>query len=240
MDTKSRDELFPAFVLHRRDYGNSSLLLEIFSRPHGRFPVIAKGAKRPRNAGAALLQPFSPLLMNIVGRGEVKNLKQVEAADRPIPITGAGLYCGFYLNELIVRLLGRNDAHEELYDHYAAALVSLSGDADQAAALRRFELQLLEETGYAMVLDRDAERGEPLKPDARYDYDPERGPVECLSGSGVAVSGATLLALGAGAALDAQQTREAKELMRRVLARYLGDKPLKSREMFKKLFVKSS
>ncbi len=234
-----RDRLFPCYVLHRRDYANTSLLVEVFSRAHGRFPLVAKGAKRGRRATAALLQPFRPLLVAFAGRGEVKNLRQVEAVGTAPAIVGEGLYCGFYLNELIVRLVGRNDAHERLFDHYDETLRALAARGDTARTLRRFERQLLAETGYAMVLDREADDGAPLRPDGRYDYDPERGPVPCVGGrGGFSVAGRTLLALADDAPLQGAEAAEAKALMRQVLATYLGPKPLKSREMFQQLLTR--
>jgi DNA repair protein RecO (recombination protein O) len=229
--------LLEGFVLHRRDYGNSSLLLELFTRASGRFPVVAKGAKRSRRGDAALLQPFRPLWIGVGGRGEVKSLARVEAAAAPTPVSGRALYCGFYLNELILRMLDRADPHEVLYDHYRDALSDLGGGREEAQVLRRFELQLLEQTGYAMVLDREVDGNGPLRSQARYRYEPESGPVECRPGDpGFSVSGATLLALATGAALEGACAREAKELLRRVLAGYLGPQPLKSRELFRKIY----
>lgn len=220
-------------VLHRSDYSNTSLLLEILSRGHGRFPVIARGAKRRKSPSAGLLQPFRPLLVSVSGRGEVKTLIQVEA-DGPAPVlTGRPLYCGFYLNELIMRLLARNDPHESLYDHYRAALNGLADGLAENLLLRRFEVRLLEQTGYAMILDRDVESGLPIDGAGRYRYVPDRGPLACLNGDpGFHVAGDTLLDLAAGRAAG----REARELMRRVLATHLGDRPLKSRELFRNLF----
>jgi DNA repair protein RecO (recombination protein O) len=181
-----------------------------------------------------LLQPFRPLLIALGGRGEVKTLTRVEPASPAHALGGRGLYCGFYLNELLLRLLGRADPHEHLFDHYAVALAGLAQAPDPAPTLRRFELRLLEELGYALVLDRDAERQRPLRPQARYRYDPDRGPVESPADApGFSVAGRTLLALAGGEALDATQAREAKELMRRVLDRHLGGRPLKSRELFR-------
>jgi DNA repair protein RecO (recombination protein O) len=158
----------------------------------------------------------------------------VEPASAAHPLRGRGIYCGLYLNELLVRLLGRGDPHEHLFDHYAAALGGLAREPEPGPTLRRFELRLLEELGYAMVLDRDAEGGHPLRAETRYRYDPERGPVECAADApGFSVSGGTLLALGGAGALEPEQAREARELMRRVLDRYLGGRPLRSRELFR-------
>ncbi len=230
------DQLFECHVLHRRDYSNTSLLLELFSPRHGRFPVIAKGVKRPRSANAALLQPLRPLWVKVTGRGEVKTLGRVEQGGPGVQLMGRALYCGFYLNELLIRLLGRGDANEHLYANYVQALSQLQAEPDPSPVLRRFELRLLREIGYAMVLEQDADSGAPLKPDSRYRYDPEHGPVTSLTGdAGFSVSGRTLLGLAHGEVLDTAGAREARQLMRRVLGHYLGDKPLKSRELFRHL-----
>lgn len=239
METSAPDQLLDCYVLHRWDHGNTSLLLELFCRALGRFPALAKGAKRPRSPGASVLQPFSPLLIAVSGRGEVKTLRKVEPAGSLSRLGGEALYCGFYLNELIMRMLGRSDPHERLYDHYGVALAGLAAEPDVAPVLRRFELRLLEQTGYAMVLEREAEHGRPLRSEARYRYDPERGPLECPPGvSAFSVSGHTLMALAADRELDKQSAREAKALMRRVLSWHLGDRPLKSRELYHQLFLK--
>ena len=236
----TRDQLIDCYVLHRRDYSNTSLLLELFSRFHGRFPAIAKGAKRRNNPAAALLQPFHRLSLSLSGRGEMKIIGRIEGGGRGIEFNGKAIYCGLYLNELLTRLLGRNDAHEQLFDYYVMALESLGQGQDFARVLRRFELRLLAEIGYAMVLEHEVENAVALIPGGRYAYDPERGPVPQVAGSGgFSVSGATLLGLAAERDLEGTQAREAKELMRRVLAHHLGGKPLKSRELFIQTFVKS-
>ena len=227
------DRLFPCYVLHRRDFGNTSLVVELFAQELGRIPALAKGAKQPRTPGAALLQPFRPLLIALSGRGEMRTLRRLEPGATVPPLLGRALYCGFYVNELVVRLLGRGDPHERLFEYYGGTLGALAVDGDQAAILRRFELRLLEEIGYALVLNRDVTSGEPLRPSARYRYDPERGPIGCGDqdppGS---IAGSTLLALAGDGDLEAAAAREARDLMRRVLSHHLGGKPLKSRELF--------
>ncbi|MEJ2325871.1 MAG: DNA repair protein RecO, partial [Chromatiaceae bacterium] len=155
-----RDRLCRCFVLHRRDFGNTSLLIEVFSAEEGRLPVLAKGAKRGRRSTAADLQPFRPLWLGWVGRGEVKTLIRTEPAGCPIGLPGTALFCGFYLNELLMRLVGRHDPHEGLFAFYHAALTELAQGAHLDSALRRFELRLLREVGYAIILDRDAFSGE--------------------------------------------------------------------------------
>ncbi|MCG6939786.1 MAG: DNA repair protein RecO [Thiohalocapsa sp.] len=236
----NRDLLQPAYVLHRRDYGDTSLLLEIFTAGHGRLPVVAKGARRARRAGssqAALLQPYQPLLLAWSGRGEVKTLTRAEPAGRAPMLVGDALYCGFYVNELLLRLLGRQDGDQVIFAAYQTVLAELAGGGDVETGLRRFELTLLGQLGYRPPLDRDADTGEPIRADLRYVCDPERGPVpappgEVPSAAAGVVSGATLLALQAGAELAAVQAREARDLMRLLLAPHLGERPLQSRALF--------
>lgn len=226
------------FVIHRRDYSNTSLLLELFTLEHGRLPAIARGAKSGRGAKALLLRPFQPLLAGISGRGEVLTLGQVEPEGRAFDLDGPRLYCGFYLNELLMRLLGRNDPHPDLFASYLETLSGLSGTDAVDGWLRHFEVNMLKELGYALLLTHEEDTGEPVEPDACYRYEIEQGPVRVLRHDGrdpLLVAGRTLLALQHRSEMDVQSRREARDLMRSILAFYLGDKPLKSRELFQPL-----
>lgn len=239
MDKAARDHLQRCFLLHRRDFGNSSLILEVFSGVHGRIAVLAKGAKRPRrgSAGAEVLQPFRPLWLSWSGRGEVKTLIRSEPAGPAFGLAGTPLFCGFYLNELLVRLLGRGDPHEDLFAFYHLALTSLAQGEEQGGVLRQFELRLLHEIGYSVVLDLEAESGRPVAPDRRYVLEPESGLRLAVGGDtqpSVSVSGETLLCLAAGGPLHGPMSREARAFTRRLLEPYLGDRPLKSRELFRR------
>ena len=225
--------LYQAFVLHRRDYGDTSLLVEVFALGQGRFPAIARGARRSRRSSSALLQPFQPLWVGLAGRGEVRTLTRVESAGRPLGLAGVALPCGFYLNELLMRLLGRGDPHDPLFGLYQAALVGLEVGEGLHGALRRFELRLLEELGYGPALDVTAD-GEPIRPDGRYRLEPGQAPVPA---DGVhrdgTLGGCTLLALATDAPLQGDQQREARSLLRALLAPHLGTKPLQSRELLR-------
>jgi len=227
--------LLRALVLHRRDYGNTSLLLELFAAGLGRVPAIAKGARRGRTPRSALLQPFQPLWVGLVGRGEVLTLTGCEAAGRPFTLGGRALPCGFYLNEVLLRLLGRQDPQDAAFAFYHEALGHLAAGADLDSVLRRFEVRLLEVLGYAPSLDLVVDGGAPVQPDRHYLVEPGRGTRAAPDdGSGERVSGATLLALARGDVLGAGQVREARVLLRRLLAPHLGPRPLKSRELFRR------
>jgi DNA repair protein RecO (recombination protein O) len=225
------------FVLHQRDYSESSLLLEAYTRAHGRVGLIAKGARRPSSRLRGVLKPFQGLLLSFSGRGDLMLLTAAEPDGIAPPLSGEALYCGFYLNELLMRLLHRHDPHESLYDRYRIALASLASGGSSESILRVFEKHLLGEIGYGLVLQRDTQQ-DALDPDGYYDYVADRGPVPIrhpeLRGrlEGVRVSGATLIALADERLEGTTVLREAKMLMRELLAVRLGDRPLHSRRLF--------
>ncbi len=223
-----------AFILHHSHYGESSLLVEVFARDHGRLGLIAKGARRPRSSLRALLVPFQPLLIDWVGRGDLGTLAGAEPAGGAIELSGGQTYCGLYLNELLVRLLHRHDPHEDLFDIYCLSLARLRDPDVTEVALRLFEKHLLQDLGYGLVLDREVSGNSPIAADVDYDYVLDRGPVPApAADGGIRVRGASLLALALGQFPDAAALRESKALTRACLARHLGDRPLHSRSLFR-------
>ncbi len=227
--------MFRSYLLHCKPYSNSSLLVECFTSEHGRFPAIAKGVKRSKKAGHALLQPFNSLLINFSGRGEVKTLSGYEQENESIILKGKNLYCGFYLNEVLMRILARNDPHAELFDHYENTLKELSSTTDVEPVLRSFEVVLLNELGYGLLLDQEAETGKQINHDSFYEFEIEYGPKEINRPYRNAINGSTLHALAGNIPYHDREKSQARMLMRRVLAHYLGDRPLKSRELFKSI-----
>mgnify|MGYP002713087432 CR=1 FL=1 len=226
----------PAFILHRRDYSNSSLLLECFTEADGRFPAIAKGVKRRKQGGMGLLQPFTPLQIRCSGRGEVKTLTHYESATSQPPLQGKSLYCGFYLNELLMRMLQRNDPHEQLFLNYSRLLHQLARTGVDEASLRYFELDLLEEVGYGVTLEQESASGEPVRPGTSYRYVHEQGLVAIAGDEQEGIAGQTLIALQQRALAAAHDLQAARRLLRSIIAAHLGDKPLKSRELFRQRF----
>ncbi|MGI2323402.1 MULTISPECIES: DNA repair protein RecO [Methylococcus] len=228
----SRVLLDHAYLLHRRDYRETSLLLELFTLRHGRIGVIAKGARRGRQGFAAVLQPFVPLLVSWSGRGELANLNHAEAAGIGVRLQHTALFCGFYLNELLMRLLPPHDLCPGLFGAYRGGLETLAAGEDLETALRSFELSLLEAIGYGLQLRVEAESGEAIRPERLYSYRIDAGPVPA-GDEADAVHGMTLLALR-DRRFDTSQTRtEAKRLMRRIIAHHLNGRALKSRELFR-------
>jgi DNA repair protein RecO (recombination protein O) len=232
----------PAFVLHTYAYRETSLIVEAFTQRHGRVALVARGARRPRSELRGVLQAFQPLLLAWSGQQELKTLGKAEwQGGLPLP-TGSALMCGFYLNELVLKLLPREDPHPALYDAYEAALRDLVAGGDRAGVLRRFEVRLLAELGYALPLVREADTGAAVDPHARYHYAFDRGPRALSPGAETVrerrlpvVRGATLLALADGRYPDADTAVEAKRLMRDVLDHYLEQRGVESRRMVQDL-----
>jgi DNA repair protein RecO (recombination protein O) len=227
-----RVQLVPGYVLHRWPYRETSLLVEVLSRDHGRTSLVARGARRERSSARGLLQPFRPLLLSWTGREGLMTLSTVEGTGGS-PLSGRALLGGLYLNELIVRLVPRDDPHPGLFEAYERALAGLASVETEEAALRGFELRLLEILGYGMVLGTRDGDGASIVPEGSYRYRVEEGPVAGPGTEGVAVQGTTLLALRSGVLGDPGVAREAKRLMRHVLQHYLGPRPLASRALFR-------
>lgn len=233
----------PAYVLHHRDYSETSLLLEVFTAHHGRIGLIAKGARRASSRLRGILKPFQRLLIGWSGKGELAVLTGAEPDGPDTALVAQALYCGFYMNEVLLRLLHRHDPHDALFAAYQDALQRLHRDATNEAVLRIFEKHLLRELGYGLVLDRDIADNTPIEAQAIYDYTVDRGPQRLLHPElnrpteGIRIRGASLLALTQESLGDAAALRDAKALMRAALARHLGDQPLHSRKLFRRVVV---
>jgi DNA repair protein RecO (recombination protein O) len=234
----NRQDHQPVFVLHTYPFKETSLVVELLTREFGRVAAVAKGARRPRSAMRGMLQSFQPLLATWSGRNELRNLHSLDWNEGLLLLQGQSLMCGFYMNELLLRLLPREDAHEGLFDYYAQTLRELSGNSikyqDTAITLRRFELKMLQEMGYAVPLEMD-EDDAPISALQSYFYIPERGACHLSTKSqqqnGVQLSGKTLLDMAQDQYSDLQTQQQSKQLMRVLLAYYLGDKPLHTRQL---------
>jgi len=165
----------PAFVLHRHDWSESSLILEVFSRHHGRVALVAKGVKRPTSQFRSVLLALWPLRLSWGGATEVRTLKAAHWPGGQLLPPGEALLAGYYLNELLLKLLAREDPHPALFDHYAQALALLAAGAPQAGVLRAFELLLLGELGWLPALDHDSASLQPLQPERRYQLQAQGG-----------------------------------------------------------------
>jgi DNA repair protein RecO (recombination protein O) len=244
-----------AYVLHRYDWSESSLILDLFTREQGRVAVAAKGAKRPYSQLRAVLLPFQRLhvslgrLSTAEGASEVQNLRGAEWAGGPPMLAGAALFSGFYMNELLMKLLARHDPHPALFDLYAQTLPALpaADDVQAQAALRGFELGLLREIGVLPDLSLVTLTQQPLEPAARYALDPEAGVVAAEARTPRAegrLAGAALVALQAAlehGSPDALRhaclacLAELRPALRGLVHYHLGSSALRTREVMRAL-----
>lgn len=229
-----RQENQAVYVLHSYPFKETSLIVELFSRQFGRIAVVAKGARRPRSALRGMLQSFQSLLATWSGKQELKTLHSLEWHAGLLVLPGQSLMCGFYVNELLMRLLPREDAHQALFDDYARTLKLLASQPqDNAIILRRFELYLLQQLGYAVPLLANVQ-DEPVQAGKQYYYLPEVGPVSTLHAgqeNGVQLSAETLLAMAQDDYSQVQTQQQSKQLMRLLINHYLGDQVLHTRQL---------
>ncbi len=223
----------PSYILHTRPYRDTSLLLDIFSRDYGRFNAIARSARGPKSRFKGVLQQFVPLLLSWQGRTELMNLSAVESNGRPHYLTGNALICGIYLNELLMRLLHRHDAHPGLFTAYQQALTGLQQNQPQIT-LRLFEKRLLLELGYALQLNKIAHTDNNILPEQHYYFDPIQGLLPCANKTTQAnvFAGASLLALHHEELTEKDQLHDARRLLRLAINSLLDNKPLRTRELF--------
>ena len=244
MATNNRISDEPGFVLHRYDWSESSLILEVFTRHHGRIAVVAKGAKKPSSNFRPVLLPLQPLRLAFGGDAEIRTLKSAEWVGGQVMPTGDALLSGYYLNELVMRLLARDDPHPRLFDAYTSAVQVLASEHGEALepALRAFELLLLRDIGLLPALDMQTPTLGAMEPQARYSLVPEGGLVAARAGDGRAsLSGEQWMALqqalddagsyGATLRQAAETLAELKPLLRALLHYHCGVSTLRTRQL---------
>ncbi len=225
----------PGFVLHSYPYKETSLIVDMFTRDHGRVALVAKGAKRPLSKLRGVLQTFQPLSVSWSGKTELRTLIDAEWVGGMLPLEKTALLCGFYLNELLVKLLARDDRHPVLFDHYVSTLNQLAHDEPAQIVLRKFERALLKETGVAADLGRSTVTRAAVLAGDRYVVDPERGAREAdaadVADNWPVVHGKTLLDMEREDYSDPTTQAQSKQLMRFLLAHHLGGAPLNTRQI---------
>jgi len=233
-----------AYILHKRPYRDSSQIVEVFTRDYGRITLMSRGSRGVKSRSSGLLQLFRPLLIGWHGRGEMPFLNAIEMAEIKAPaLTGKSQISAIYVNELLVYLLHKNDIHADIFDQYHACLYDLKENSDIELVLRLFEKELLQSLGFGLNLVVDADSGEPVQEDAHYAYHLEHGPVRCEKSRQLknpVLSGESLLAFERNKIGTDQQRSEIKQLMRYVLAGHLGNKKLRSRELFRQPKIKTN
>ena len=233
MSVQRRVQQQAAFILHHRPFRDSSQILDIISREHGKLAVVARGSRGARSRLKGVLRPFMPLSMSWVIKSDLGTLTGAEVRGAPLSLTGDALLSGYYVNELLLHLLHRHDPQRR-------ALLSSSrtrrkrrvADVDVAARLRLFEMELLRQVGYALNLDHEAGAATPLAAEQHYEYRAEQGPVAVSRTEGPMVfSGEELRGIAEQRFDDQPVLRAANRLLRDVIAFHLGGKELKSRKV---------
>jgi len=229
-----RVELQPAYVLHTRPYRDTSLIVDFLTPDYGRVSAVARGVRQRKGNKRQLLNPFSRLLISLQGKTDLKLLTHVEVDQCYVQLEGNFLYSGFYLNELLVRLLPEMDPHHQFFTVYESSLLKLEQKKPLEPILREFEIHLLAELGYALDFTQDARSHDPIVPDAFYWCDIQEGffLAENLLPEQTPIKGECLLAIAINDYLHPETRLVAKQLTRMMLKPLLGTKPLKSRELF--------
>jgi len=224
----------PGYVLHTRPYRESSLLIDVFTRAYGRTTILAKGIRRLKSRQRSAMMPFLPLSLGWSGRGDLPVLTQSEH-DGPVKMLGGrARLCGFYANELLMKLLHKHDPHAELFDAYHELLAAFRAGDHIEISLRLFEKRLLKELGYALDLECEADGVTKIQPDIQYRYVPAFGVVRAGAerNSTLTVSGATLKSLAREEFSGNKEIEECKFLMRSIIGHQLGPHKLRSRSLF--------
>lgn len=226
-----RVEAQPGWVLHRRPWGESSFLIEFFSRDYGRIGLVGKGARSARSKWRGLVEPFCLLSASWTRRGEMGTLTMLEPADSRCFLEGRALWCGLYANELLIRLVARDDPAPTLFETYSSLLPRLADRAEQARALRRFELVLLESMGIAPDLAHDAEASKPIRPNRLYHLDPDVGLVSVDRPGRSVFRGSVIQRLLNDRLESAEDARVARSLTRMLIEHQLDGRPLQTRRL---------
>lgn len=231
-----RIEQQAAFILHHRPFRDTSQILDVFSREHGRLALVARGSRGQKSKLRGVLRPFLPLTLSWVQRSDLGTLTGAEMRGKPLQLNGDSLLSGYYVNELLLYLLHRHDPQPGIFDLYVQAIQALCATDDVAPSLREFEIELLSQLGYALNLEHEAESHSPLQAEQNYEFRFEQGPVKVARSAGALVfTGAMLMAIAAREFGDIDVLRAANRLLREVIGFHLGGKELKSRKVLLEL-----
>jgi DNA repair protein RecO (recombination protein O) len=221
-----------AFILHHRPFRDTSQILDVLSREHGKLSLVARGSRGPKSRLRGVLRPFMPLEMSWVQRSDLGTLTGAEIHGAPLRLSGDALLSGYYVNELLLHFLHRHDPQPEIFDIYVRAIEALGAAEEVAPCLRQFEIELLGALGYALNLDHEANSHEPLQAELSYEYRFEQGAVSVARSEGQLVfSGALLTAIAEQRFEEPDVLRAANRLLREVIGFHLGGKELKSRKV---------
>jgi len=232
MTTQRRIHQQPAFILHHRPFRDTSQILDVISREHGKLSLVARGSRGSKSRLRGILRPFMPLSISWFLKSDLGTLTGAEVRGVPLSLSGDALLSGYYVNELLLHFLHRHDPQQEIFDLYAQTIQSLVAARSIATCLRQFEMELLRQIGYALNFDHEIVSQHALQSDQNYEYRLEQGPVAVNKTEGSLVfSGSMLAAIGAQRFDDPDTLRAASRLLREVISFHLGGKELKSRKV---------
>lgn len=227
-------KLSEAFILHRRDYRETSRILTCFTRDYGRVDMVCKGCRRSGKSNRTL-EPFRHYHLSWSGKSDLKTLTGIDELSMPSLTAHANrLYCGFYLNELLSSVIKSEQTDEELFDLYRDTLVSLAQREPDSIqpVLRYFELNMIGLMGYGVSLQYELDGVTPIQADKHYGLRPDQGFYVAASKQEFLARGDSILALHAGSPMSSRQEREARSLTRTLISYYLPDTAIQSRKLF--------
>ncbi len=232
MTATRRVQQQPAYVLHHRPFRDTSQLLDVISREHGKVTLVARGSRSAKSRLRGILRPFQALRLSWFLRSDLGTLTGAEIDAAPLPLDGDALLSAYYVNELVLHFLHRHDPQPEIFDAYAQTIAALARSDRIAANLRVFEMELLRLLGYALNLEYEAHRHEPVEEQRFYEYRVEQGPVSVSRSEGPMIfSGARLRGIAESGFDDPDVLRDAGRLLREVIRHHLDGKELKSRKV---------
>lgn len=230
-----RIQLAPAYILHHRPYRDTSRILEVLTREHGRLTLFARGVRGPRSRLASILQPFRLLLLSWSGRGDAAQLTAAEAAEPGTGLPPGALLASFYLNELLLKLTTRHDPVAALFDLYRETLLGLQGGVSLAPALRIFEKRLLETLGYGLELLTEAQGGTRIEAQGYYHFRPAQGLFRTVAEAGGALAGHSLIGLASERLNGQRALDDSRRLLQAALAHCLEGRALNTRAVAKSI-----
>ena len=232
MTATRRVQQQPAFVLHHRPFRDTSQLLDVISREHGKITLVARGSRSAKSKLRGVLRPFQALRLSWFVRSDLGTLTGAEIDSAPLSLGGDALLSAYYVNELVLNFLHRHDPQPEIFDVYSQTITALAHSEELAANLRVFEMELLRLLGYALNLDFDANLHRPIEEGRFYDYRVDQGPVSVSRSEGAMVfAGASLRGIAESRFDDPAVLRDAGRLLREVIRHHLDGRELKSRKV---------
>ena len=236
MSSKKRVLKQPTWILHQRPYRDTSSIIDIFTRDFGRVSIIAKGGRSPKSKFRGLLRPFFPIKLSWYSGKNLGNLVEIDVAGKPYNLIGDSLLSAYYLNELILKFLVKDDPQVEIFDLYSRTILDLIETGDIASVLRKFELEFLKLIGYGLNLEFEAVTHLPVRDDLFYEYNPGIGLViSDKKNDQYVFSGTDINAINQGDFQEKKTVKSANRLLKSIINFHLDGRRLKTRRVLEEL-----